>query len=141
MLQSVSVLVLDGVAVFEFGVICEVFGLDRSSDGVPKFDFKVCGLEAGRAVRTSVGASLTPDHDLSAFAGADVWDQPIYFHPYPGTLGYNDGYFLSGLIYSGWRLLSDPFLADTLTAATYKSIGYVATLWLVRGILRSIRRD
>lgn len=76
------------------------------------------------------------EHWRSVFAGADAWDRPIYFHPYPGTLGYNDGYFLSGLIYSGWRLLSDPFLADTLTAATYKSIGYVATLWLVRGILR-----
>lgn len=72
MLRSVSVLVLDRLAVFEFGVICEVFGIDRSADGVPNFDFKVCGLEAGKPVRTSVGASLTPDHDLSALAGADL---------------------------------------------------------------------
>lgn len=72
MLRSVSTLVLDGVAMFEFGVICEVFGIDRSSDGVPSIDFKVCGLEAGKPLRTSVGAQLTPDHDLRALAGADL---------------------------------------------------------------------
>jgi len=72
MLRSVSTLVLDGVAMFEFGVICEVFGIDRSSDGVPSVGFKVCGPEAGKPLRTSVGAQLTPDHDLSALAGADL---------------------------------------------------------------------
>ena len=72
MLRSVSTLVLDGLAMFEFGVICEVFGIDRSGDGVPNFDFKVCGPEAGRPLRTSVGAQLTPGHDLSALAGADL---------------------------------------------------------------------
>lgn len=72
MLKSVSALVLDGLAVFEFGVICEVFGIDRSADGVPNFDFKVCGPEAGKPLRTSVGAALTPDHGLDALAGADL---------------------------------------------------------------------
>ena len=59
-LKSVSALVLDGLAVFEFGVICEVFGIDRSTDGVPNFDFKVCGPEPGKPLRTSVGAAITP---------------------------------------------------------------------------------
>ncbi|MBI3212849.1 MAG: helix-turn-helix domain-containing protein [Mycobacterium sp.] len=72
MLQTVSVLVADGLAPFEFGVVCEVFGIDRSADGVPNFDFKVCGPEAGKPVRTSIGASLSPDHDYSALAGADL---------------------------------------------------------------------
>ena len=72
MLKTVSALVLDGLAPFEFGVICEVFGIDRSADGVPNFDFKVCGLEAGKPVRTTVGASLTPDHDLSGLIGVDL---------------------------------------------------------------------
>jgi transcriptional regulator GlxA family with amidase domain len=71
-LKTVSALVLDGLAVFEFGVICEVFGIDRSADGVPNFEFKVCGPEAGRPLRTSVGAFLTPDHDFSALVGADL---------------------------------------------------------------------
>src|SRR6476660_4058347 len=72
MIRSVSALALDGLAVFEFGVLCEVFGIDRSADGVPNFDFKVCGPEAGRPLRTSVGASLTPDHDFSHLVGADL---------------------------------------------------------------------
>lgn len=72
MISSVSTLVLDGLAVFEFGVICEVFGIDRSADGVPNFDFKVCGPEPGKPVRTSIGATLTPDHGLDALVGADL---------------------------------------------------------------------
>lgn len=71
-LKSVSTLVLDGLAVFEFGVICEVFGIDRSADDVPNFDFKVCGPEAGKAVKTSIGATLTPDHDFGDLLGADL---------------------------------------------------------------------
>src|SRR5690349_12391559 len=71
-LKSVSALVLDGLAVFEFGVICEVFGIDRSADGVPNFDFKVCGPEPGKPLRTSVGATLTPDDGLDALVGVDL---------------------------------------------------------------------
>jgi transcriptional regulator GlxA family with amidase domain len=71
-LKSVSVLVLDGLAVFEFGVICEVFGIDRSADGVPNFEFKVCGPEAGKPLRISVGATITPDHGLDGLVGADL---------------------------------------------------------------------
>lgn len=71
-LRSVSALVLDGLAVFEFGVICEVFGIDRSADGVPNFDFKVCGPEPGKPLRTSVGATIIPDHGLADLVGADL---------------------------------------------------------------------
>ncbi|MGB2918966.1 MAG: helix-turn-helix domain-containing protein [Mycobacterium sp.] len=71
-LRSVSTLVLDGLAVFEFGVICEVFGIDRSADGVPNFDFKVCGPEAGKPLRTAVGATIIPDCGLDDLVGADL---------------------------------------------------------------------
>lgn len=64
-IKSVSALVLDGLAIFEFGVICEVFGIDRSADGVPNFDFKVCGPEPGKPLRTSVGATITPTTALT----------------------------------------------------------------------------
>ena len=71
-IKTVSTLVLDGLAVFEFGVICEVFGIDRSADGVPNFDFKVCGPEPGKPLRTSVGATIIPDHGLEDLVGADL---------------------------------------------------------------------
>jgi len=71
-IEKVSALVLDRLAVFEFGVICEVFGIDRSAEGVPNFDFKVCGPEPGKPLRTSVGAMITPEHGLDHLIGADL---------------------------------------------------------------------
>ena len=85
-LKSVSTLVMDGLAVFEFGVICEVFGIDRTADGVPNFDFKVCGPEAGKPLRTSVGAQLTPDHGLDDLIGADLVAIPAISTQFGGYL-------------------------------------------------------
>lgn len=72
MLRTVAAVVADGLAPFEFGVVCEVFGLDRTDDGVPPVDFRVCGPVAGEPVRTSMGASLVPDHGLDALEDADL---------------------------------------------------------------------
>jgi transcriptional regulator GlxA family with amidase domain len=85
-LKSVSTLVMDGLAVFEFGVICEVFGIDRTADGVPNFDFKVCGPEPGKPLRTSVGAQLTPDHGLNDLIGADLVAIPAISTQFGGYL-------------------------------------------------------
>ncbi|QUH02432.1 helix-turn-helix domain-containing protein [Saccharopolyspora erythraea] len=72
MLRSVSAVVMQGVAPFELGVICEVFGVDRTGDGVPPFDFRICGEHAGEPVRTTTGMSLVPDHGFDGLRGADV---------------------------------------------------------------------
>src|SRR5690242_11790824 len=72
MLRSVSVLLLDEAAVFEFGVLCEVFGLDRTDDGLPLLDFRVCGLRAGEPVTTTAGVQIVPQYGLDGLAGADL---------------------------------------------------------------------
>ena len=72
MLRSVAVLLLDKLAVFEFGVLCEVFGLDRTDDGVPLLEFRVCGMRAGEAVTTTSGAQVVPVHGLDGLRGADL---------------------------------------------------------------------
>jgi transcriptional regulator GlxA family with amidase domain len=72
MLRSVSVLVLDELAVFEFGVLCEVFGLDRREDGIPLLDFRVCGVRPGQPVTTTSGAQVVPPHGLDGLRGADL---------------------------------------------------------------------
>lgn len=46
MLKNVAAVVLDGVNPFELGVVCEVFGTDRSDDGLPVYDFAVASAEA-----------------------------------------------------------------------------------------------
>ena len=72
MLRSVAVLVLPELAVFEFGVLCEVFGLDRSDDGLPVLDFRVCGTEAGRPISTTGGVDVVPRYGLDGLRGADL---------------------------------------------------------------------
>lgn len=67
-----AALALPDVALFEFGVICEVFGIDRSADGVPPFRFRVCGPEAGVPLGASVGAAIVPEHGLDGLLGADL---------------------------------------------------------------------
>jgi transcriptional regulator GlxA family with amidase domain len=85
-LKSVSALVLDGLAIFEFGVICEVFGIDRTADGVPSFDFNVCGPEPGKPLKTSVGVTITADHGLDDLVGADLVAIPAISSQYGGYL-------------------------------------------------------
>ncbi|NED97240.1 helix-turn-helix domain-containing protein [Phytoactinopolyspora alkaliphila] len=71
MLRNVAVLVFDGVAPFELGVLCESFGVDRSAQGLPVFDFAVCANQPGR-VRTSVGFDITVEHGLEVLDNADL---------------------------------------------------------------------
>lgn len=73
MLKSVAVIVLPGVTPFEFGILCDVFGVDRSDRdvGLPQFDFRICTPEPGLVV-TETGFSIHVEHDLSAATDADL---------------------------------------------------------------------
>lgn len=70
-MKTVAVIVQDGFAPFEFGVACEAFGLDRSDDGVPNFDFRVVTPEPG-AVASSIGFTINVEADLSFADEADL---------------------------------------------------------------------
>jgi AraC family transcriptional regulator, transcriptional activator FtrA len=72
MLKTVAAVLIDDFAPFEFGVLCEVFGIDRTEDGVPPIEFRVCAEQPGVPLRTSVGVYLTPDHGLDALEDADL---------------------------------------------------------------------
>jgi transcriptional regulator GlxA family with amidase domain len=73
MLSKVAVVLVEPAAMFEFGVVCEVFGLDRTADGLPAFDFRVCGLEPGRPLTMSTpGVTVTPAFGLDGLEGADL---------------------------------------------------------------------
>jgi AraC family transcriptional activator FtrA len=71
MLRNVAVLALDGVAAFELGVLCEVFGTDRTADGFPAYRFDVC-TPGGRPVRSKSGFDLIPHADLTPIDDADL---------------------------------------------------------------------
>ena len=70
-LTDVAVLVADGVAPFELGVLCEAFGMDRSDEGLPVLGFAVCGVRPGR-VPTSTGFAIEVEHGLERVASADL---------------------------------------------------------------------
>ena len=79
MLKTVAVMLIDDSAPFEFGVVCEVFGIDRTDDGVPPFEFRVCGERAGEPVRLSVGVQIVPQYGLEALEDADLVALPAAF--------------------------------------------------------------
>lgn len=72
-LHSVSVILTEPVAMFEFGTAAEVFGIDRSAEGI-EFDFRVCAVEPGRplAAKTTTPMTITPTHGLDAVVGSDL---------------------------------------------------------------------
>jgi AraC family transcriptional activator FtrA len=70
-LRSVAVLVDHGVSPFEFGISCEVFGIDRTPQGMPAFEFSVCSVQDG-PIQTSVGFSLIAPHGLGPVERADL---------------------------------------------------------------------
>ncbi|MCU1432142.1 MAG: AraC family transcriptional regulator [Actinotalea sp.] len=76
-LRSVAVIVLPGVAPFELGVACEIFGVDRRDTGGPAFDFTVCAETPG-PVPTKIGMDIVVHHDLQAAREADLVVMPAY---------------------------------------------------------------
>ncbi|MFT4051008.1 MAG: helix-turn-helix domain-containing protein [Microbacterium sp.] len=70
-MKTVACVVMPGFAPFEFGVACEAFGLDRSDDGIPTFDFRVVTPDPG-AVPSSIDFSINVEADLSFAGDADL---------------------------------------------------------------------
>ncbi|QNN53026.1 helix-turn-helix domain-containing protein [Nocardioides mesophilus] len=77
MLTNVAVLVADGIAPFELGVLCEALGTDRSDDGLPVLDFAVCAPRPG-TYRTSGGFGISVEHDLARVNEADLVGVPAF---------------------------------------------------------------
>ncbi|MGW4028008.1 GlxA family transcriptional regulator [Streptomyces sp. NPDC004838] len=78
MLENVAVVLLDGVNPFELGVLCEVFGIDRTADGMPHFDFAAVSAEgpvldtrAGFTIGTPTGLERLETADLIAVPAGD----------------------------------------------------------------------
>lgn len=57
---------------FEFGVLSEVFGIDRTDDGVPAFDFRVCAERPGEPMQADGQTMLVAPFGLDAAADADL---------------------------------------------------------------------
>jgi len=70
-LRNVAVVVVNGFLPFEFGTICEVFGIDRSDDGLPSYDFAVVAGEPP-PLRAHNDFTIQPRHGLERLEEADL---------------------------------------------------------------------
>ncbi|MGG5260657.1 GlxA family transcriptional regulator [Phycicoccus avicenniae] len=70
-LRTVAVLLQEPVALFEYGVLAEVFGIDRTEEGLPPFDYRVCS-EEDRPLDARHGTTVTAAHRLDATYDADL---------------------------------------------------------------------
>jgi transcriptional regulator GlxA family with amidase domain len=77
MISKVAMVALDQVAPFELGVVCEVFGTDRTMDGFPGYDFSLCTVDGG-PVTTRSGYQIMPHADLTPLADADLIAVPAH---------------------------------------------------------------
>ncbi|MEU6083335.1 helix-turn-helix domain-containing protein [Streptomyces sp. NPDC047108] len=71
MLTNVAVPLTHGVNAFELGVIAEVFGMDRSEQGLPVLDFAMVAAEPA-PVRAKPGFTIDTPHGLDRLAEADL---------------------------------------------------------------------
>jgi transcriptional regulator GlxA family with amidase domain len=70
-LRNVAVVLVNGFLPFEFGTICEVFGVDRTDDGLPSYDFAVVAGEPP-PLRASLDFTVSPSCGLERLAEADL---------------------------------------------------------------------
>ncbi|QTE00793.1 GlxA family transcriptional regulator [Streptomyces cyanogenus] len=71
MLKNVAAVLLNGVHPFELGVVCEVFGIDRSDEGLPVYDFAVVSAE-GPELGTHCGFTVSTPYGLERLEEADL---------------------------------------------------------------------
>ena len=77
-LSRVAVVLPGRPTLFELGVLHEVFGIDRTDDGVPRIDFLLCAETPGVPLEVSHGITMTAPYGLDAVRGADLVVAPAY---------------------------------------------------------------
>lgn len=76
------------------------------------------------------------EHWWHVLRGLAPITKAAWFHAWPNTLAYNDGYLLHGLIYAPLRALgAHPFLAYDLSQIIQKTVGFVALLLIGRRVI------
>ena len=119
-------LVYDGVGSFGLGVVSEVFGYDRSADGLPRYDFAVASVAPG-VVRTDTGLQLVVEHGLERVVSADLvcvlgWEHTDRTPPEPLLQALRDTVARGGRIMShctGAFVVAASGLLDGRTVATH----------------------
>lgn len=70
-MRVVAVLLHDGMWTFDYGVAVEVWGVDRTEAGVPRFELRRCSIDR-RTVAGDAGSLLIATHGLEGLWDADL---------------------------------------------------------------------
>ena len=84
-LTTVALVVPHRPTLFELGLVHEVFGVDRSEDGVPRFDFRACSERPGEPIELPDGMTMTTPHGLGGAENADLIVAPAFDRAHPVT--------------------------------------------------------
>jgi transcriptional regulator GlxA family with amidase domain len=82
-LRTVALVVPQHPMMFELGVVHEVFGVDRTDDGVPPIDFRSCSERPGEPIAMDNGISITTSHGLEDAEDADLVVAPAFDYAHP----------------------------------------------------------
>jgi transcriptional regulator GlxA family with amidase domain len=126
-MRDVVALAYDGVGAFGLGVVSEVFGYDRSDEGLPVYDFAVAALEPG-LVRADTGLQVLVEHGLDRLASADLvcvlgWERTAEVPPEALLQALRD------VVARGGRVLSQCTGAFVVAASGLFDGRTVATHW------------
>ena len=78
--HSIAVVAFDGISPFHLSLPGLVFGVDRSDQGMPKYEFSVCSAERGE-LRTNGGFTIEAPYGLDRLTTAQTVIVPSWRDP------------------------------------------------------------
>jgi len=78
--NTVAVIAFNGISPFHLAVPCAIFGEDRTSAGIPRFELLVCAAENG-VLQTTAGFSIETRHGLNELSKAATIIVPSWRDP------------------------------------------------------------
>ena len=125
-LRTVAVVLPPRPGFFEVAVLHEVFGVDRTDDGVPPIELRVCSERPGEPLEAGNGMTITAPYGLDAVRGADLVCAPAYDEAEPPSeailevfrQAHADGAWILSVC-SGAFLLGEAGLLDGRSCTTH----------------------